>query len=46
MQVAEASGVSVDEEMVNVLKFQRSYDAAAKLIKVADEMFETLLNSF
>lgn len=46
MQVAEASGVSVDEEMVNVLKFQRSYDAAAKLIRVADEMFQTLLDSF
>ena len=46
MQVAEASGVSVDEEMVNVMKFQRSYDAAAKLIIVADEMFETLLNTF
>lgn len=45
MQVAEGSGVSVDEEMVNVLKFQRSYDAAAKLIKVADEMFQTLINS-
>lgn len=46
MQVSEASGVSVDEEMVNVLKFQRSYDAAAKLIRVADEMFQTLLNAF
>ncbi|KAB2847096.1 MAG: flagellar hook-associated protein FlgK [Melioribacteraceae bacterium] len=46
MQVSEASGVSVDEEMVNVLKFQRSYDAAAKLIKVADEMFQTLLTAF
>lgn len=46
MQISEASGVSVDEEMVNVMKFQRSYDAAAKLIKVADEMFETLLTAF
>lgn len=37
------SGVSVDEEMVNVLKYQRSYDAAAKLIKTANELFQTLL---
>jgi flagellar hook-associated protein 1 FlgK len=37
------SGVSTDEEMVNVMKYQRSYDAAAKLITVADELMETLL---
>ena len=37
------SGVSTDEEMVNVMKYQRSYDAAAKLITVADELIETLL---
>jgi len=43
-QKAATSGVSIDEEMVNVLKFQRSYDAAAKLVKTADEMLETILN--
>jgi len=37
------SGVSTDEEMMNVMKFQRSYDAAAKLITIADELLETLL---
>ena len=37
------SGVSTDEEMINVLKYQRSYDAAAKLITVADELMQTLL---
>ncbi len=42
-QFNEESGVSVDEEMVNVLTYQRSYDAAAKLIKVADEILQTLL---
>lgn len=45
LQKAEVSGVSVDEEMVDILKFQRSYDAAARLIKVADELFQTLLSS-
>lgn len=39
----EYSGVSTDEEMMNVMKYQRSYDAAAKLITVADELMETLL---
>ena len=37
------SGVSTDEEMMNIMKFQRSYDAAAKLINVADELIQTLL---
>jgi len=40
---SEVSGVSTDEEMMNVMKYQRSYDAAAKLITVADELLETLL---
>lgn len=44
LQKASYSGVSIDEEMTNMIKYQRSYDAAAKLIKVADEMLETLLN--
>lgn len=39
----EYSGVSTDEEMMNVMKYQRSYDAAAKLITVADELIQTLL---
>ncbi|MBK7104412.1 MAG: flagellar hook-associated protein FlgK [Ignavibacteriae bacterium] len=43
-QRAEYSGVSTDEEMVNVMQYQRSYDAAAKLINVADELLETLIN--
>jgi flagellar hook-associated protein 1 len=37
------SGVSVDEEMANVIKFQRSYEASAKLITVADDMLQTVL---
>ena len=37
------SGVSLDEEMANILKYQRSYDAAAKLIKIADEMLDSLM---
>ncbi len=39
------SGVSLDEEMANLIKFQHAYSAAAKLITAADEMLQTLLNS-
>ncbi len=38
------SGVSLDEEMINLVKFQTAYDAAAKLITTADEMMQTVLN--
>lgn len=43
-QKASYSGVSVDEEMTNILIFQRAYQASAKVITVADEMIQTLLN--
>jgi len=38
------SGVSLDEEMVNLIKFQHAYDAAAKLITTVDELLNTLIN--
>ena len=38
------SGVSLDEEMINLVKFQTAYDAAAKLIATSDELLQTLLN--
>jgi flagellar hook-associated protein 1 FlgK len=37
------SGVSIDEETVNLIKYQNAYQAAAKLINTADEMMETVL---
>ena len=37
------SGVSLDEEMANLIKFQHAYSAAAKLISISDEMLQTLL---
>lgn len=37
------SGVSLDEELANLIKFQRAYQAAARLITIADELYETLL---
>ncbi len=38
------SGVSIDEEMTKLLKFQKSYDASAKLIKIANDVLQTLIN--
>ena len=37
-------GVSLDEEAVNMIKFQRAFDASAKMIQVADSMLDTVLN--
>lgn len=37
-------GVSIDEEMVSLMKYQQSYAAAARLISVVDEMSQTLIN--
>ncbi|MDZ7630581.1 MAG: flagellar hook-associated protein FlgK [Gemmatimonadaceae bacterium] len=37
-------GVSIDEEMVNLMKYQQSYAAAARLISVVDEMSQVLIN--
>lgn len=39
------SGVSLDEEMANLIKFQHAYTAAARLISISDEMMRDLLNS-
>ena len=37
------SGVSLDEELSNLIRYQRAYQAAARLISVADELYLTLL---
>jgi flagellar hook-associated protein 1 FlgK len=41
---AEVSGVSIDEELVNLIKFQRGFEAASRLIRLSDEMFQTILS--
>jgi flagellar hook-associated protein 1 FlgK len=38
------SGVNLDEEMTNILKYQRLYQASAKLISICDEMMQSLLS--
>jgi flagellar hook-associated protein 1 FlgK len=37
------SGVSIDEEMTNLIKFQYAYQAAARLINTADALFSSLM---
>ena len=39
------SGVNLDEEAANLLKFQQSYQAAAQVISVANSLFDSLLNA-
>lgn len=39
------SGVSVDEEVGNLVKFQQYYTASSQIIKAAQETFATLINS-
>ncbi len=36
------SGVSLDEEMINFIKFQQAYAASARMITVIEEMFDVL----
>jgi len=38
------SGVSLDEEMVNMIRFQHAYSAAARLVTVIDEMLDRIIN--
>lgn len=38
------SGVSMDEEMANMVKFQHAYNASAKMIQTMGEIYDTLIN--
>ncbi|MFK8138313.1 MAG: flagellar hook-associated protein FlgK [Bdellovibrionales bacterium] len=38
------SGVSIDEETTKMIELQKSFDASARLIRAADEMFDTILS--
>ena len=37
------SGVSIDEETVNIFQFQRSFQASARLIQTVDQLLQTAL---
>jgi len=38
------SGVSLDEEMTNLMEYQHAYEAAAKMVKTVDELIQTVLS--
>ncbi|RYL95813.1 flagellar hook-associated protein FlgK [Sporolactobacillus sp. THM7-4] len=38
------SGVSMDEELTNLIQFQHSYSAAAKVVTTLDTILDTLIN--
>lgn len=38
------SGVSTEEELANLVKFQRAYEMAARAVRTTDEMLQTLIN--
>jgi flagellar hook-associated protein 1 len=42
-QRSSVSGVSLDEEMTNLLSFQRAYQASASLVKTVDELMTTTI---
>jgi flagellar hook-associated protein 1 FlgK len=43
-QRASVSGVSIDEEMSDMMKYQKAFQASAKLITTVDDMLNTIIN--
>ncbi|MDQ7055154.1 MAG: flagellar basal body rod C-terminal domain-containing protein [Persephonella sp.] len=43
-KIKEISSVNIDEELINLTKLQRAYEASAKVINVTDELLQTVLN--
>ena len=39
------TGVNLDEEAANLMRFQQAYQAAAQLVKISEEVFQTLMGS-
>lgn len=44
-QQQQVSGVSLDEEMTNMMIYQRAYDASARIMVTADDMMKTLIQT-
>jgi flagellar hook-associated protein 1 FlgK len=44
-QRASVSGVSLNEELANLLQFQRAFQAASRMIGVADGMLADLMET-
>lgn len=44
--VESRSGVNLDEEAANLIRYELAYNASAKVIQVARDIFTTLINTF
>ena len=40
------SGVNLEEEAANMLRFQQAYQAAAQAVSTSNSLFQTLINAF
>ena len=43
-QRSSVSGVSLDEETTNMIRYQRAYEAGARVVTTVDSMLQTLMN--
>jgi flagellar hook-associated protein 1 FlgK len=43
-KLLESSGVNMDEELANLIVYQNAYNAAARVITTARDMYDVLLN--
>ena len=41
---SEFAGVNLDEEAANLLKYQQAYQASARILQTAKELFQTLID--
>ena len=42
-QQQQYSGVSLDQEAIQIMQYQQSYQASAKVVTTIDQLFQTLL---
>jgi len=43
--LSERTGVNLDEEAARLMQFQQGYQAAAKVLQIAQSVFDTLLDA-
>ena len=43
MKADQIAGVNLDEEAANLIRFQQSYQASARMIQTANQLFDAIL---